>query len=375
MKKIFNLAVAAFAAVMIISCDKNGEDITVSTVEVSNVDLWANTATLSFGDVTPDAVSYRVKGTETWFDAESVDGVFTIAPVWNESKNDAGLTVYTVEEGTGIFAGKTYEFQVNGETLADADYTSAAGDVIPNGDMSGWSEYENGIYPNAEGNAFWTSGNNSMTPELCVNDNDAAKLSSIYKNAFIMNVFAAGNLFSGSFEYSIPAKANFGAEYVWSARPKALKLKYKSNIGNIDSFNKVPEGSNVAMGDVDKARIFAAVVDWNAMHTVLSAPSLFGDYPQGSWDPETAKSVQNDLGTEEEPNLTEESILGYASAYISETVDDFNELIIPFYWYDNSKKPSAKYTLVISCTASCLGDYFTGCSTNKLWVDDFEWVY
>ena len=145
MKKIFNLAVAAFAAVMIISCDKNGEDITVSTVEVSNVDLWANTATLSFGDVTPDAVSYRVKGTETWFDAESVDGVFTIAPVWNESKNDAGLTVYTVEEGTGIFAGKTYEFQVNGETLADADYTSAAGDVIPNGDMSGWSEYENGL--------------------------------------------------------------------------------------------------------------------------------------------------------------------------------------------------------------------------------------
>ena len=169
-----------------------GEPATLS-VDESSVDLWANTVKLNVSGAT--SVAYREKGTETWITVTpDGNGEYIVAPVWNESKNTADITIYTPEAGTGIFAGKTYEFQLNGETVADAELTTASGDVIPNGDMSGWSEYENGIYPNAEGNTFWTSGNNGATPELCVNDNGAAKLSSIQDFVIIMDVFAAGNL-------------------------------------------------------------------------------------------------------------------------------------------------------------------------------------
>ena len=340
-----------------------GETASLS-VDESSVDLWANTVKLNVsGEVT--SVAYREKDTETWIEVKADEnGEYIVAPVWNEGQNEAGLTVYTPKAGTGIFAGKTYEFQLNGETVADAGLTTTSGDVIPNGDMSGWSEYENGIYPNAEGNTFWTSGNNGATPELCVNDNGAAKLSSIQDFVIIMDVFAAGNLYTGTFNYTLPAEASFGQTYDWSARPKALKVKYKANIGVIDFVSStLPEDSGVVKGEtIDKARIFAVVTDWNAMHMVKSG---WGE-PSGMWDPEDANKLE------------EGAILGYASQYITEstTGESFVELVIPFNWYDTAAKPTeGNYSIVISCAASSLGDYLTGCSTNKLWVDDFEWVY
>lgn len=45
-------------------------------------------------------------------------------------------------------------------------------------------------------------------------------------------------------------------------------------------------------------------------------------------------------------------------------------------WYDHETRPSGGgYSLVISCACNAYGDYFTGCSTNVMYVDDFEWVY
>ena len=50
--------------------------------------------------------------------------------------------------------------------------------------------------------------------------------------------------------------------------------------------------------------------------------------------------------------------------------------ILPIVYYEKTDTPpSANYTLVISTATSFLGDYLTGCTTNKLWVDDFKWVY
>ncbi|MEG1885929.1 MAG: PCMD domain-containing protein, partial [Alistipes sp.] len=54
------------------------------------------------------------------------------------------------------------------------------------------------------------------------------------------------------------------------------------------------------------------------------------------------------------------------------SVQDLN---IPIQYYDKMTKPSKSYTLIISCTTSAYGDYLNGCSTNKLYVDDFKWVY
>ena len=52
------------------------------------------------------------------------------------------------------------------------------------------------------------------------------------------------------------------------------------------------------------------------------------------------------------------------------------ELTIPIHYYKKTDTPpTGNYTMIISCATSYLGDYLTGSYTNKLWVDDFKWVY
>ena len=67
----------------------------------------------------------------------------------------------------------------------------------------------------------------------------------------------------------------------------------------------------------------------------------------------------------------------YGSAYITEShTGSMKDLELPIVYYEKTDTPpTGNYTLVISTATSYLGDYLTGCDANKLWVDDFEWVY
>ncbi len=51
------------------------------------------------------------------------------------------------------------------------------------------------------------------------------------------------------------------------------------------------------------------------------------------------------------------------------------EATLPLNFYDKQAKPSGAYSLVISCSTSAYGDFMAGCSSNVMYVDDFEWVY
>ncbi len=353
----------------------------------NDADLWANTATLTAKNAPVGAkVQYRVKGSETWNDATLSEGdVFSIAPVWEAAKNAAGLDIHTVKTGTGIFAATTYECRVlNGEeVLATKEFTTPAGDVIPNGDMSGWSkrmwvdDTKNEwpiTYPNPAGLKIWDSGNNAFleqydesgTPTiftpLCRESETEAGTALLSARMVMGFVFAPGNMFTGDFNYSgFSGTVNFGKAYDWTARPRALKVRYKAKVGTIDKVGtNDPDGASYE-NKPDRSRIFAAVVDWTAQHGVTSGMTA----PTGMWDPAATKG------------LDEGAILGYADLIITQTAAGWVEATIPFNWYaENAAKPAPeKFSLVISCATSVRGDYLTGCSTNEMQVDDFEWVY
>ena len=335
-------------------------------------------------------MQYRIKGQTTWNDANvtaNEDGSRTakISPTWTEGTNDAGLTIYTVNPETGIFAKKTYEYQLNidGSIIKSGEFTPAnnSGDTIENGDMEGWSTKaapDNASktipYPNVSGNTFWASGNNmymasatgGKAAKLCLQNttkagrggNSCAEMSA----QKILGVFAAGNLFTGDFTMKgSVGYAQFGQKYTYSARPVALKLKYAATINPID---KVANDAPASKGDIDKARIFVCIIDWNARHSVQSGTSINA---KTFWDPATKYSQP------------EGDIIGYGSYFITTSTDDtMQELTIPINYYkktDIAPNPEEKYTMIISCATSYLGDYLTGSYTNKLWVDDFEWVY
>ena len=353
-----------------------------ATVEVKDINLWTNTATVSVASENAMEVSvwFGEKGSELR-QLEGTDGSYPIAAEYTEGTNDAGFKIYTPVAGTGVYAATTYVVEVrNGETvIGEKEFTTESGDVIPNGDMSGWSKKDwlNGgkawkiTYPNTDGESFWDSGNNAFLEQydeetgeatlftpLCQEDEGVAMLSAQTVLGF---VFAPGNMYTGDFDYSgFSGTANFGKVFDWTARPVALKVSYKANVGLIDKVGTNDPDGESFNGKQDVSRIYAVVIDWSKQHGVVSGMTT----PTGMWDPSTATS------------LDEGAILGYAILDITANQEEFTDAEIPFVWYDTVKKPAeGNYSIVISCATSKRGDYLTGCSTNKLWVDNFKFVY
>lgn len=293
---------------------------------------------------------------------------FDITEIQKYRSGEKKYRVYTQAAGTGIIATHSYDFRaiING-TETTGTFTAGEVQPIPNGDMSGWSMTGGFAFPNAAGESFWSSGNNTMTKTLCTSTDvkfgksaPAAKLTSTN-----MLVLAAGNLFTGEFAYkSFTGTVQFGQTYAFTARPSAMKVKYHAHVGTVD---KVRTSGDICpyikKGDPDMARIFVAIVDWNAPHEVVSGMTT----TKGAWDPE--KGIDN---------VSEGKILGYGSLWITQSTDgeDMQDAELDIVWYDHETRPAeGKYSLVISCACNAYGDYFTGCSKNVMYVDDFEWVY
>lgn len=326
-------------------------------------------------------VSFAAELPATRATIEIGDGTFTAAiePTWSSSTNEMGKTVYEPDYATGVFAGTTYDYRLklDGTEKETGRFTTAKGDVIPNADMSEWSTVSRaGLsgskdvpYPNKTGDSFWDCGNNGITTDLCSSTTDkfgaavpAAKLQS--KNMFVL---AAGNLFTGSFNYaSMTGTVKFGSKYTYTARPKALRVKYHATTGDIDIVRSQNPAPGVAKGDPDKCRIFVAIVDWSQPHTVVSGTGS----TTGAWDPANGADVVSEAG----------KVVGYGSMWIDQSTPGdalvSSEDALKIHWYEEkAPAPTGNYTIVISCAANAYGDYMTGYSKACLYVDDFEWVY
>lgn len=306
--------------------DANGGSSEVATtyrleglvpVTADDYDLWANTVTLRVVSFTPGTTvqfGLRSSGGEWQPMAGTSQGddfiTATYAPQW-VPQTVKEQTVYTQAAGTGIIATHSYDFRaiING-TETTGTFTAGEVQPIPNGDMSGWSMTGGFAFPNAAGESFWSSGNNTMTKTLCTSTDvkfgksaPAAKLTSTN-----MLVLAAGNLFTGEFAYkSFTGTVQFGQTYAFTARPSAMKVKYHAHVGTVD---KVRTSGDICpyikKGDPDMARIFVAIVDWNAPHEVVSGMTT----TKGAWDPE--KGIDN---------VSEGKILGYGSLWITQSTD------------------------------------------------------
>lgn len=341
-------------------------------ISVKNADMWNRTADIVLDSCFPEdaVVSYRVKGTDEWAEAVCIDKeerIYKPEPRWKESKNEAGLTVYTMDSLTGIKAGTEYEIRVSdsyGNELSSLGYSSPLGDELPNNDFSMWftkNGKDNGLaYPNAapaiapEG--FWDSGNNDASRKLCIPlDGGGAWL----RSGQTMGILTSGNIFSGDFVFSgLQGTVFFGKHFEWTARPSTLIIKYSATQGTIDC-EKYTSGKK---GTHDKGIIQLSVVEWDSQHQCSSG--IMGA-PSGSWDPMVQDS------TDEGP------VIGYASKFIVQDTDGFVQERIPFFWYDKDAGCPAlsAFNIVVSIANSYLGDYLTGCSGNEMKIKYIGFEY
>lgn len=342
-------------------------------VALREADLWQNTGTVTALISAEEyasgaALEYRIKGDTEWqpmqesgYDAGILTA--TIAPEWKTETNPNGLTVYKLVPKKGLFAGHTYEFRLlvgGSEQGAPLEYTAPAGNTIPNGDMedasmSCWTQ-------NNKTAEFWGSGNNTFTKGLCTQAPFAGGMRAKLQATSAVGVLASGNLFTGLFQKDLITRGvvSFGQTYAWKARPRALKVQYfAEHIGPVDIDKKF--GAPIGMGDQDRARIMVAIVDWNARREVGSGTKP----PTGTWDPQEAASTEQG------------KIIAYGSLFIDEssTGDRMIDTELELHFYDREAKPSGLYQLVISCSTSAYGDFMTGCKSNVLYIDNFEWAY
>lgn len=159
----------------------------------------------------------------------------------------------------------------------------------------------------------------------------------------------------------IAGYADFGQQYTYTARPRALKLRYKASVGKIASLG-LKDGEPTT-DDTDPASIFVCITDWNSRHSVHSGLGVAVD-EINAFDPVT------DTATDEG------SVIAYASVTVTETSNGWVEAVLPLNYRDKESRPAdGSYSLVISCASSKYGDYLCGNPDNELFVDDIEWVY
>ena len=359
-------------------------EVTDASVEVQKVNAWANMAYVTSIGVAgvENGFQFREMGSSEWIDVPAED-----------ITSDGGSFVAHIK---GLKPETEYEVVAvcEGESSPIVSFITESAAPVPNGSfeyaslVSGASYYkfydpdcgfEDGSY------MFWGSGNGegsegvngsaSMGIVITYIDKDEkvdGQQSVRAQTSQLVGILAAGNLFTGQFAGLVETsggKVNFGRP--WTTRPVALKLYCKYETGKVDILGNLPPGISLSKDDHDRAEVKFALGTWDYRK--------YGGNPASpihvnTTDSETFVDFKTDESTIAYGNL-----VIYNDGYIlndaektAKVTSEWVEYTIPLNYRDIETAPTH---IVISCAASRYGDYFTGCSSSKLWIDAVELIY
>ena len=360
-------------------------EITDISVEIVKVNPWTSSAYVTATAVAENGAcfQYRQKDVDEWTEVSADDVI-----------SDGGTFVAHIRN---LMPETAYEVMVTsaGDKTPVAEFTTAPATKIPNGSfefaslVSGTSYYK--FYdPNCgvpEGEImFWGSGNGEgpegvngsanmgiVITAIDTQDKVDGNQSVCAQTSQMAGILAAGNLFTGQFAGLVGTEGgmvNFGRP--WTTRPVALKLYCRYTTSNVDIIGKkMPPGVNLTKSDYDRAQIKVALGTWDyrtyggtkesPVHINTTNADTFVDF---ATDPSTIANGE---------------VIIYKDGYMlngSDMVDaqtwEWAEYTIPLDYRDMEKLPTH---IIVSCASSQYGDYFTGCSSSKLWIDKVELVY
>lgn len=270
---------------------------------------------------------------------------------------------------TGLTPGTRYEYRAVCDGFASTDiktFTTEGAPQIPNGGFEEWcmDGKIQRIGPSPS-NFYWDSGNkgsatvgsNLTEPESTIkhSGNYSARLES--KKVVI--AFAAGNCFIGEFlgtentKYGI---LGWGREF--RGRPKALHGWVKYTPKAIDN---VASGTpaECVKGNMDKGIIYVA----------LMSNTTCDDATYGSQWPVVVRTKGPRLF-----DKNSKDVVAYGEKVFTEATagDGLIEFTIPLDYHSTDVLPQR---LVITCSASFWGDYYSGGAGSVMYVDDFEFIY
>lgn len=329
-------------------------------VNLERADGWVRTAWLyGSGESGAEAgFCYRPEGGDAWIPVPA-----------SEIEVNGGSFRARVR---GLEPGSRYEAVAcsGPDTSAVVGFATEAELPLPNAGFEDWSKPGSIVYPYlSEAQAFWDTGNKGSSavnetvtessPDIRPGSSGSlsAALTSKFASLFGIGKFAAGNIFVGSYAETVGTngKVNFGRPF--TSRPVALRGWVKYTQGKIDRIGEQPQGHPVAVGDNDQGSIYIAVGTWTAEE--------YGGTPESPVQVYTRE--QSTFFNSKAP-----AVVGYGEWIIDEQVGEWRQFTIPLDYRATNIAPTH---LIIVCSASRWGDYFTGSSQSRMWLDDFELVW
>lgn len=170
-------------------------------------------------------------------------------------------------------------------------------------------------------------------------------------------ILACGNFFTGTFAKVIGTTG--GSVYYgrpWTTRPHALRIWAKYQCGKVDLIKNLPVGEVVKAGDNDRCEIAVSIGNW--------------DYREMGGVPESPVYVNTTEGVYYTSNS--KGVIAFGHVVLNESTDGWQLFEIPLEYKTLTERPSH---IIVTCASSYLGDYLTGSSQSKLWIDKAELVY
>ncbi|MDE7069788.1 MAG: PCMD domain-containing protein [Alistipes sp.] len=338
---------------------------TDTKIRFTQLDAWSGVI-WAYAEGNSDAelgFRYRTAGAEEWSEVAKEaltvsGGAFHTCITGLAPETEYELLAYSGEDETEI------------ATVATGPMT-----LLPNGGFEEWATINNIVCPYLEeSTAFWGTGNTGARVGGVIPTNSttdirpgssghyAAKLES---KAVLGSILAAGNLFTGRFcavRNGTNGVVGFGQPF--EQRPTALRGWFKYNQGELNIVKTQPPGLDLQKGDPDNGMIYIALGTWTPEKYGESGGEMFGT-------PETPIAIDTrNTGSFFDPSGPD--VIAYGEMPLTSTVAQWQEFTIPLKYTATDRKPTH---IIVVCTASRWGDYFTGSSSSVLWVDDFELIY
>lgn len=329
-------------------------------VSLTKIAPWTHSAWLYADGLSGTTLGfrYRAEGAEEWVEVPEEQIVFVGGSFSTQIK---GLLPETGYEAIAYSNDDQTEVQ---------RFTTEPALALPNGGFEQWSDQKGIVCPYlSDEQAFWHSGNTGAkmaSKVICEGSPDvrpgsqgqySAYLESTLATVFGLGKFAAGNIFTGVYAKTDGTNGiiNFGRPF--ATHPIALRGWMKYTQGKIDKVDKSPAGMTLTTDDMDEGSIYIALGTWT--------PAEYG-----GTDESPVQVRTKEVSTLFDKNAKD--VVGYGELILTESVEEWTQFTIPIDWRDKTAAPTH---MMIVCSGSRWGDYFTGSSQSRMWLDDFELIY
>ena len=327
--------------------------LTTMTMPVVESEVWAHYATFRGfieGASEAEKSSYKFQYKKASDGADAWQDVSGQVSVLSTSDNGANITQVV----TGLDAGTEYAYRlvVDGSSTENtASFTTEIAAQLPNSGFEDWYNDGNGLPKPAKdvNNVFWDCGNTYapivgnqiMTTQdrtYKVEGESSVKMET--KKAPIVNIIAAGNIFTGSFKVDgMGGILTLGRGFY--SRPVQLTGSY------IYKPARLGDKKDHYTGDMDLCSFYVALTDEQI-------------------------TVNTNTGVYFNPE--DDRIIAYGSINDDETkgADDWTVFTVNLEYRDLKRIP--KYIIVVA-SSSKYGDYMEGAEGSIMYLDDLELVY